>query len=45
MAKGMRQSIIDYLTIIIPFNINSDKKSFLSWPISSEGRYIAAIGQ
>ena len=41
----LKFSIIYYLTLIIPFNINSDKKSFLSWPISSEGRYIAAIGQ
>ena len=42
MAKGMRPSVIDYLTIIIPFNINSDEKCFLPWPILPEGRYIAA---
>ena len=41
----LKFSIIYYLTLIIPFNINSDEKSFLPWPISPEGRYIAAIGQ
>ena len=38
----LKFTIIHYLTLTIPVNINSDEKCFLPWPILPEGRYIAA---